>query len=393
MNIILFDTKNEFENLKPLSLTRPISEIRIGILTIKQKWENLLHSEISYLTTDYLQAKYQLVKTNDNLLINSTVLPDEDFLAAINYLQKGEYLINSHGIIYALRTDNFDNFEQIDFDGLVKKEYNKNLLQFTKLWHIFSFNGQEIEKDFRKLTRGRKSKAISASNTVYNVQNIFLEEGAEVESSVLNAKDGFIYIGKNATVMENCVIRGSFALCESSELKVRATVYGPTTIGPHSKFGGEINNTVVFGYSNKAHDGFLGNSVIGEWCNLGAGTNNSNLKNNYAEVKLWNYSDKKFEKTGLQFCGLIMADHSKCGINTMFNTGTVIGVSSNIFGSNFPRNFIPSFAWGGAHGFVEYNFDKAMETAKIAMQRRHIELAKEDLDILEFIFKETKIAK
>lgn len=391
MNIILFDTKEDFDNLKPLTYTRPISELRVGILTIKQKWEKRLEKKVSFLTQKYLRDKYKFQKNGDNLLINSSVLLDDDFVETVNSLKINEYLTNSESLL-ALRIndDNFDCIEDIDLSKLSEHRYNRDLSFVTKLWHIFSLNGQEIEKDFRLLTKGRKSMPISSTNIVYNEQNIFLEEGAEVESSILNATEGFIYIAKNASIMENSVVRGSLALCESSQLKIRATVYGPTTIGPFSKFGGEINNVVVQGYSNKAHDGFLGNAVIGEWCNLGAGTNNSNLKNNYAQVKLWNYKSRRFEKTGLQFCGLIMGDHSKCGINSMFNTGTVVGVSANIYGSNFPRNFIPSFSWGGAHGFKEYVFDKAMETAAVAMKRRNINLSPSDLSILKYIFDKTK---
>ncbi len=391
MNIILFDVKEVFDDLKPLTYTRPISDLRVGILTIREKWENYFHKKVSFLTEKYLREKYKMEKNRDNLLINSSILPDNDFLEALSALHVNEYLTNS-GDVLALRIsdDNFDKVEDIDFSGLKELKYDADLSFVTKLWHIFSLNGQEIEKDFKLLTKGRKSQPISSTNTVYNAENIFLEQGAEVECSVLNATEGFIYIGKDASIMENCVVRGSLAMCENSQLKIRATVYGPTTIGPFSKFGGEINNVVVQGYSNKAHDGFLGNAVIGEWCNFGAGTNNSNLKNNYAQVKLWNYKSRRFEKTGMQFCGLIMGDHSKCGINTMFNTGTVIGVSANIYGSNFPRNFIPSFSWGGAHGFKEYVFDKAMQTAAIAMKRRNIDLSEEDLSVLKYVFDETK---
>ncbi len=391
MNIILFDVKEVFDDLKPLTYTRPISDLRVGILTIREKWENYFHKKVSFLTEKYLREKYKMEKNRDNLLINSSILPDNDFWEALSALHVNEYLTNS-GDVLALRIsdDNFDKVEDIDFSGLKELKYDADLSFVTKLWHIFSLNGQEIEKDFKLLTKGRKSQPISSTNTVYNAENIFLEQGAEVECSVLNATEGFIYIGKDASIMENCVVRGSLAMCENSQLKIRATVYGPTTIGPFSKFGGEINNVVVQGYSNKAHDGFLGNAVIGEWCNFGAGTNNSNLKNNYAQVKLWNYKSRRFEKTGMQFCGLIMGDHSKCGINTMFNTGTVIGVSANIYGSNFPRNFIPSFSWGGAHGFKEYVFDKAMQTAAIAMKRRNIDLSEEDLSVLKYVFDETK---
>ena len=225
---------------------------------------------------------------------------------------------------------------------------------------------------------------------VISPENIFIEEGAKLEFVTLNASTGPIYIGKNAEIMEGSVIRGPFALCEEAQVKLASKVYGATTVGPYCRIGGEVNNSVLFGYSNKGHEGFLGNSVLGEWCNIGADSNNSNLKNNYEEVKLWSYETEGFEKTGLQFCGLMMGDHSKCGINTMFNTGTVVGVSTNIFGSGFPRNFVPSFSWGGASGFTTYITKKAFETARIAMARRHVDFDEQEAKILEHVFEETK---
>src|SRR5690606_7840722 len=256
---------------------------------------------------------------------------------------------------------------------------------------IFSKNTLAIQADFDLLTKGRQSAAIPDSVFCINRKNIFVEEGARLNFASLNASDGPIYIGKNAEIMEGCTIRGPFALCDSSTLKMQTKIYGGTSIGPHSKVGGEVNNSVIFGYSNKAHDGFLGNSVIGEWCNLGADTNNSNLKNNYAEVKLWDYEKEGFANTGLQFCGLMMGDHSKCGINTMFNTGTVVGVSANIFGSGFPRNFIPSFSWGGSGGFTTYNTEKAFEVAKVVMSRRNIEFSDLDAKILVHVVEEKAV--
>ncbi|MBN2890843.1 MAG: GlmU family protein [Bacteroidales bacterium] len=387
MNYIFFDTKRNYENLLPLTYTRPVSEIRIGIMTIKEKWEKLIETNFSNLTQDYLQEKFPVKIDEENILINSSVLPNDDLISEIKRLKLNSFLKKDNLILAVnLDYDGAENFQNVNFLGLTAVEYYDNVTVIENLWDIFSLNGQEIEIDFKILTKNRISKPISRTNKVFNEENIFIEEGAEVECAVLNAKDGYIYIGKDAVVMENVVIRGSLALCEHSQLKVGAVVYGPTTIGPFSKFGGEINNSVVFGYSNKAHDGFLGNSVIGEWCNIGAGSNNSNLKNNYEEVKLWNYRDQKFVKTGLQFCGLIMGDHSKCAINTMFNTGTVVGVSSNIYGAGFPRNFVSSFSWGGAHGFVEYNIQKALATAQKVVNRRGIELSDVDKNILQHVF-------
>ena len=391
MNYILFDTKKNYENLLPLTYTRPISEIRIGIMTIIQKWEKHFKSKLSYFTQHYLKRKFAVRIGDENLLINSSVLPDKDLIEEIEKLQIDSYLKKDKLIIAVkLNKKMTENFANVNFYDLKYINYNNEVDIIENLWDIFAKNGSEIEKDFKILTQNRKSMPISETNTVFNPENIFIEQGAVVECAVLNAKNGYIYVGNNAEIMENSVIRGSLALCENSTLKVATTIYGPTTIGPFSKAGGEINNSVIIGYSNKGHDGFLGNAVIGEWCNIGAGSNNSNLKNNYDEVKLWNYRDKKFVKTGLQFCGLIMGDHSKCGINTMFNTGTVIGVSSNIFGSNFPRNYVPSFMWGGAKGFSEYNFKKAIKTAEIVMKRRNIELSKIDINILQYVFDASK---
>ncbi|HLT53953.1 MAG TPA: putative sugar nucleotidyl transferase, partial [Flavobacteriaceae bacterium] len=280
--------------------------------------------------------------------------------------------------------------EDIDFSSYEAIEYTEDVLKIEHTWDIFSKNGDAIQEDFDVLTRGRKSQPIPAGNNILGSENIFLEEGAALQFVTLNATSGPIYIGKNAEIMEGSIIRGPFALCEGATVKLAAKIYGPTTVGPFSKVGGEVNNSVIFGYSNKGHDGFLGNSVLGEWCNLGADTNNSNLKNNYAEVRLWDYNSESFARTGLQFCGLMMGDHSKCGINTMFNTGTVVGVSANIFGSGFPRNFVPSFSWGGSAGFTTYVTKKAFEVAQVVMSRRQIEFTEQDAAILEHVFEETK---
>jgi len=391
MNYILFDTNRDLKNLLPLTYTRPVSELRVGILTIRKKWENRFRSSFSSYSKKYLREKFPLEVHRENLMINSSILPDDDLFPEVHNLQANSFLIKDNIIIAVnLYENEVKNFEKVNFLKLQKVDYEKDITKIDYLWDIFSKNGQEIEKDFKLITKNRFTQDISSTNTVFNEKNIFIEPGAEVECSVLNAKEGYIYIGKDAVVMENSVVRGSLALCEGSQLKVRTTIYGPTTIGPYSKVGGEINNSVFIAHSNKGHDGFLGNSVIGEWCNLGAGTNNSNLKNNYDQVKLWNYRDGRFAKTGLQFCGLVMGDHSKAGINTMFNTGTVIGVSSNIYGSNFPRNFISSYSWGGAAGFSEYNFDKAMKTAEIVMKRRNIELTEADKSILQRVFDDSQ---
>ncbi|MGD9978574.1 MAG: GlmU family protein [Bacteroidales bacterium] len=386
---ILFDDSRR-ENLLPITFTRPVAEIRIGILTITEKWRYYLGDSYSFLTKDYLKEKYPAVNTAGELcLINGGICPDDKLVEAIKNLKAGEALVSDDSVIAGvLRV--LPKQAPCIADFYSTTIYNQGILQVTNLWDIFRYNGEAITRDFEMLTKNRKSEEISLTNRALNPSKIFIEKGAKVECSILNAETGPIYIAKEAEVMEGSIIRGPFALCEHSTVKMGAKIYGPTTVGPHSKIGGEVNNSVIFGHSNKAHDGFLGNSVIGEWCNLGADTNNSNLKNNYAEVKLWSYTRKNFTKTGLQFCGLIMADHSKCGINTMFNTGTVVGVCTNIYGSGFPRNFVPCFSWGGAAGFTVHQPEKAIETAKIVLSRRNIELTGVDEKILLHVFEQTK---
>lgn len=379
MNVILFDTNRS--NFYPLSYTRPISEIRIGILTIKEKWA-YYYKNISTKTEDYLVNKYPIRRQKENLWIDGSVLPSKELKTELDSLRNGEVL-ESNGKIIAFKNLNYSyrNLNKINTSILIDSIEN--------IWDIFSDNGREIKADFKLLTRERKSQKISNTNTVIG-NSIFIEKGAKISCSILNAENGPIYIGKNAEIMEGAIVRGPFAMGENAILKMGAKIYGSTTLGPHCKVGGEVNNSVFFGYSSKAHDGFLGNSVIGEWCNLGADTNNSNLKNNYAEIKLWNYGIERFKKTGLQFCGLIMGDHSKCGINTMFNTGTVIGVSVNIFGSGFPRNFVPSFTWGGASGFQVYKLPKVFEVASIVFERRKLDFDQNEQNILSKVFDMTK---
>lgn len=389
-SIILFDD-NRREQLLPLTFTRPVCMIRIGILTIKEKWEKMMNTEAQPLTADYLSVKFKVTQKEGNFtLINGGVLPNENLIRAIKKLNSGEALTKEGSVVAAI----LPYMPKIGFQDSLNVfdktyELDEEIAEILNLWDIYTKNGMAIETDFNLITKGRVSAPISPSNHAVNTNKIFIEEGAIVECSVLNAQQGAIYIGKNAEVMEGSLVRGPFALCEHSGLKLGAKIYGPTTIGPYSKVGGEVNNSVIFGYTNKAHDGFLGNSVIGEWCNIGADTNTSNLKNNYAIVKLWNYKKGGFVNTGQQFCGLIMGDHSKCGINTMFNTGTIVGVSANIFGDGFPRNFIPSFSWGGAQGFSVYKTSQAFETAKKAMERRGLEFSEEDKQILSYIFDNT----
>jgi len=386
MNYILFDgtVRNA---LLPFTFTRPVADIRIGILTIREKWEKYLGSTTTTLTEDYLSEKFPMVELEENVMINASFLPNEVLAELVGNLEPNQAIFKGEEVI-AFFTQ--DTQEEVNFDNYEIIEYSDDCLFVANPWDIFSKNDAAIREDFELLTEDRKSQPIPKSVNVISPENIFIEEGAKLEFVTLNASTGPIYIGKGSEIMEGSIIRGPFALCEQALVKMGAKVYGATTVGPHSRIGGEVSNSVLFGYSNKGHDGFLGNSVLGEWCNLGADTNNSNLKNNYEEVKLWSYETEGFTKTGLQFCGLMMGDHSKAGINTMFNTGTVVGVSTNIFGSGFPRNFVPSFSWGGASGFTTYITKKAFETARIVMSRRNVEFDEKEAKILEHVFEETK---
>ncbi|WP_047547720.1 GlmU family protein [Psychroserpens sp. Hel_I_66] len=386
MNYILFDGPSR-NNLLPFTFTRPVADIRVGILTIREKWEKHLGYSTTTVTEDYLSNKYPMVELDENVMINASYLPNKKLVETIKGLKENQAIFQGENVIAFFTKE---TQEEVDFETYNAIEFNEPILKIENTWDIFAINGDAIQEDFDLLTHDRTSQPIPSSNNVLGSEHIFLEEGATLEFATLNASSGPIYIGKDAEVMEGSIIRGPFALCEHATLKLGAKIYGPTTVGPHSKVGGEVNNSVIFGYSNKGHDGFLGNSVLGEWCNLGADTNNSNLKNNYAEVRLWDYQTEGFAKTGLQFCGLMMGDHSKCGINTMFNTGTVVGVSANIFGSGFPRNFVPSFSWGGSSGFTTYLTNKAFEVAEVVMKRRGIEFSEEDKQILEHVFEETK---
>jgi UDP-N-acetylglucosamine diphosphorylase/glucosamine-1-phosphate N-acetyltransferase len=386
MNYILFDGPARTA-LLPFTYTRPVADIRIGILTIREKWEKYLGSTTTTLTEEYLSDKYPMVELEENVMINASYLPNEKLVEIISNLKSNQAIFKDDAVIAFFAND---SQEEVDFDQYEIIEYTGNCLIVEHTWDIFAKNDSAIREDFALLTEGRSSQPIPKSVNVISAENIFIEEGVKMEFVTLNASTGPIYIGKNAEIMEGSVIRGPFALCEEAQVKLATKVYGATTVGPHCRIGGEVNNSVLFGYSNKGHDGFLGNSVLGEWCNIGADSNNSNLKNNYEEVKLWSFETESFAKTGLQFCGLMMGDHSKCGINTMFNTGTVVGVSANIFGSGFPRNFVPSFSWGGASGFVNYQTNKAFEVAKIVMDRRHIEFTDQDKAILEHVFELSK---
>ena len=386
MNYILFDGEYR-DNLLPLTYTKPVADLRIGILTIREKWEKHLGYTTSTLTEEYLEKRYPMVEMAENIMINASFCPTESLIKIIRNLKKNEAIFKDEDVIAFYTTE---KQEAVDFSTYKAIEFDEDIIQVKNTWDIFSKNENAIQEDFALITSGRTSQPIPRTVNVINPENIFIEEGAQLTFATLNATTGPIYIGKNALIMEGCLVRGSLALCENAVLKMGAKIYGATTVGPNCKIGGEVGNSVLFQNTNKGHEGYLGNSVLGEWCNLGANTNNSNLKNNYAEVKLWSYEQERFAKTELQFCGLIMGDHSKCSINTMFNTGTVVGVSANIFGSGFPRNFVPSFSWGGSAGFKTYNTNKAFEVATKVMERRAIEFTKLDQDILEEVFEQTQ---
>jgi UDP-N-acetylglucosamine diphosphorylase/glucosamine-1-phosphate N-acetyltransferase len=385
MMINLFDDKS-WLSLRPLTFTRPVADLRIGILTIAEKWAKYLNASFGFKTQAYLSVKYAPVQAR--LSINGSVCPDQQLLDSILALKDNQVLVKD-GLVIAYQTEDSTLAYQEALEKLTAINYQQDFTHIVFPENIFSNNHQELVKDFELLTKGRSSGTLSSTNTFLGDQ-IFVEEGATAECSTFNSLQGPIYLGKNTQVWEGCNIRGSFALCNDSQVKMGAKIYGKTTIGPFSRVGGEINNSIIWGYSSKGHEGYLGNAVLGQWCNIGADSNNSNLKNNYGEVKLWDYDQESFRETGLQFCGLIMADHAKCAINTMFNTGTVAGVSANIFGAGFPRNFIPDFAWGGVHGFEVYSLPKMLETAVKVYERRDTALDTTETAILSHVFELTK---
>ncbi|MEP3371110.1 MAG: GlmU family protein [Maribacter dokdonensis] len=386
MNFILFDGPRR-DHLLPFTFTRPVSEIRVGILTLRERWEAYLKVAVSSLTEDYLSIKYPVNIESENIFINASVLPTPDLVNALNALEDGQVL-KSKKLTIAYCSNHVKGAEELASFSIV--EFNNDLVQINNTWDIFDKNADILQTDFDFITKGRKSQPISETNQLIHPERIFLEEGAKVEFSILNATDGPIYLGKNAEIWEGSLVRGALALCNNAIIKMGGKLYGATTIGPYSKVCGEVSNSVIFGYSSKGHEGYLGNAVLGEWCNIGADSNNSNLKNNYAKVRLWDYATERFEQTGLQFCGLMMGDHSKTAINTMFNTGTVIGVNSNIYVPGFPRNFVPSFSWGGASGFTAYQPAKAFDAAKVMMARRGAEFNEIEADILTHVFEITK---
>ena len=386
--IVLFDDPALRGSLLPFTFTRPVADIRVGILKISEKWQKYTAAEVSFLTQDYLQKKFPRT-TKSALAVNGAWLPEAESLEILRKLKSNQALYWGKLLLATTIAETDRNLSIANEREVVQLDREPILIQ--KPWNIFQFNAAEIRKDFTLITQGRVSEPITDPHTiVYAPENIFIEPGAKIKAAILNAETGPIYIGKNAEVQEGAMIRGAFALCEGSVVNMGAKLRGDTTIGPFSKVGGEVSNSVIFGYSNKGHDGFLGNSVLGEWCNLGADTNTSNLKNNYKQVRLWDYTKGGLVDTGLQFCGLMMGDHSKCGINTMFNTGTVVGVGAVVLGEGYPKNFIPSFSWGGSAGFTTFNRDKFDETATAVYDRRGEKWTEVEKEIMTRIFELTK---
>lgn len=387
-NIILFDDESR-ERMLPLSYTRPVAELRTGIFSIRERWEKLLQGKASFITSEYLSHKYPMVLADDNFVINGAVLPNDRLLRLIEQLEPNEALMDDTNLIAArLNRSQFDHlFREESVDQIAGIELgNTPFIHLSYPWDLFLSLRAMIEYDFQLVTQGRKSQELASNNTVIAIDNIFVEEGAQVTCATLNAQPGPIYIGKDAQIMEGAIIRGPVSIGEGTIVKMGAMIYGPTAIGPHCKVGGEIKESVLQANTNKAHEGFLGNSILGEWCNLGAGTSVSNLKNNYSTVRMWDYNSETMLDSGLQFLGLVMGDHTKAGINSMFNTGTLAGVASNIFGAGYPPKFIPSFSWGGAQGFVTHRLDEAIETARLVTARRDTTFSKADEDILQHIF-------
>ena len=390
MNYILVDLPKHKENLLPLTYFRPIAELRIGIDTLKEKWEDLLEEKVSFLTDDYLSEKFPVKWASENIYISSHIIPNEEVIGEIKNLSTFTSLFDDSGEIIAYKGNEITREEFIEIH---KKGTDKMIPSPKKIcfpWDLVRLNELQILSDFERIIKGKQPEKLSKTNLIIGKQPVFIEKGAKVEACVFNTENGPVYVGENVLIMEGSMLRGPLAIMENSVIKMGAKIYGGTTIGPSSKVGGEVKGSIFLGNANKGHDGYLGDSVIAEWCNLGADTNNSNLKNNYSEVKMWNYPAKDFIPTGMQFMGLIMGDHSKSGISTMFNTGTVVGVSANVFGGDFQPKFFPSFKWGNKQEMQDYRFDKALEVAKIVMQRRNKNFDEVEKRLFENIYKLAK---
>jgi UDP-N-acetylglucosamine diphosphorylase/glucosamine-1-phosphate N-acetyltransferase len=376
------------ENLHPFTLTRQIQDIRVGILTIREKWEKMLgfpsfdKKEDDYKDLDRSVDIEEAAADGDTcFMIHGNVLPTPRLIKAIKKLDNGEFLsVNGNEIIVFRFTRDEIKDNQVRVKKAITIDDEIPVIQFP--WNIFQLNDLAIRADFELLTKKRKSQAISRTNKTVKPSQIFIEKGAKVEHSFLNASSGPIYIGKNAEILEGCMIRGPFAMCEGAVLKMGAKVYGATTLGPYCTGAGEIKNSVLLGYSNKAHDGYLGDSVIGEWCNLGAGTTNSNLKNNLSDVSVWTHKGKMIAG---KKCGVMMGDYSRTAINSSINTGTVIGVCCNVFGEGLAPKYIPSFSWG-SDGKNEYGYEKALIDIEAWKQLKKQTLSENEKKILKHIF-------
>jgi UDP-N-acetylglucosamine diphosphorylase/glucosamine-1-phosphate N-acetyltransferase len=386
-NTILFDGP-ERSQLLPFTYIRPVAELRIGIDTLREKWEAFLGQECSFATQNYLSSKYPLHNADLNYFINPTYIPTRSLAIQVKNLKENQVLIFDSNPVAFCTTN---SILPSDTSGFNEIDVEQELTQIKNCSDLFVHNAEVLAQDFKRLTKDRMSQVLGDTNRVINPEQVFVEPGARVSCAILNASEGPIYIGADAQIMEGSMLRGPLAICKNSVVKMGAKIYGGTTIGPNAKVGGELNNVLFLGNSNKGHDGFLGNAVIGEWCNIGAATDASNLKNNYSKIRIWNYVSENFAKTELQFCGLLMGDYSRCGIHSMFNTATVIGVNSNVFGTGFPRTFIPSYSYGGAQGFQTYAFAKAMESNNAMMERKGSKLTDHDIQILETIFDTTAV--
>ncbi|MGD1892556.1 MAG: putative sugar nucleotidyl transferase [Cyclobacteriaceae bacterium] len=398
MNLIFVDIPSFRDTLKPFTFTRPVSTIRVGIVTLGEKWQMRLDQDIptSHITDSYLAEKYPLRVEADNLVVNPAVAADNELVDELTKLEprsalyQGEVLVGAcipgkDLTVLAGYPNPLDQLPEV-LAKCRSTNYDRPLLIIQRPWDIFLQNGEQIQADYNWLTRNRTSSAISDIHTrTYGEENIFVEEGVAIKAAIINAESGPVYLGENTTIHENAVIKGPFAMLEGAHVNIGAKIREATTIGPNSKVGGEVKNSVFQANSNKGHEGFVGNSVIGEWCNFGADTNTSNLKNNYQPIKLWDYRTRQLEDSGQTFCGLMMGDHSKCGINTMFNTGTVVGVFTNLFGGDFLPKFIPSFSWGGSDSLVEFRFEKAVEVLERVLARRNQTPNLLDLEILRHI--------
>ena len=410
MNVVFFDPLNQREALKPFTLTRPVAGLRVGILTLEEKWQKRWEATVpvlstSYLTEAYLQRKYPLIATKETVLINAAVCPTDALVRQVRALYSGQAIRDKDTFVaaylsekdasYLMRSSlppDYPTVVKAIQDAMVSYELivsEEDIVSVNHPWDIFTYNADQIQLDYELITQRRTSHQITDPYTrLYRPDRIFVEEGATIRAAIINAETGPVYIGKNATVHENAVIKGPFAMLENSQVAIGSKIREATTIGPYCKVGGEVKNSVFLANSHKGHEGFVGNSVIGEWCNFGADSNTSNLKNNYQYVRLWHYGRQAYENTGLQFCGLMMGDHSKCSINTMFNTGTVVGVFANIFGTGFPAKFIPSFTWGGVQASTPYDFDKAMEVFERVLERKGRHLSPTEVDVLRHIFQQ-----